>query len=125
MINNNLTLLNIITIGFFFSVFEILTNMFYLISKNLDLPRKQHGAEIPVNATDQDVLMKVKQMLILGLVLLFLALMAVLVNPLIFFMGGMVILISATIDAFKFRKSKMFIIWSIIAVLVMLSSLLA
>ncbi len=128
MINGNLTLLNIISIGFFgffFGGFETLTNVVYLISKNLDLPRKQHGAELPKNATDQDVRMKVIQMFFLGIVLLILAIASVIVNPLIFFTGGVVILISALIDAYKFGMTKMLAVWSVIAFLVMLISLFA
>jgi len=121
-----LTALNIVAIGFFgffFGIFESITNSIYIVTKNLEIPRKQHGAELPVNASDKDVRAKVYQMLILGIVLLLAASLS-LVDPRLFIVGGIAILASALIDAKKFGLSKITAVWSIISATVIIFSLI-
>ncbi|MHA2074811.1 MAG: hypothetical protein ACW97X_09345 [Candidatus Hodarchaeales archaeon] len=110
--------------GYFFGVFEASTNLFYLISKNQTLPRKQHSSELPSNATDAQVFHKVVQMLILGLVLLFLSLISSIIAPQLFTIGAALILINGLIDYSKFRKGRMMLIWTFIAILTCIFSLI-
>ena len=90
-------LISIGLFGFIFGIFETSTNLFYLISKNYTLPRKQHSKELPRNATDAQVLHKVIQMLILGLILLFVSLMSSMIAPQLFTVGAAFILINGLI----------------------------
>ncbi|MFW9992062.1 MAG: hypothetical protein ACFFD4_08360 [Candidatus Odinarchaeota archaeon] len=122
-----LTIWNSVAIGFFgffFGGFETVTNFLYAVTDNLEIPRKQHGAELPVNASDQDVKMKVYQMLILGIILLTVSTLSLLTDPRLFIIGGLAILSSALLDAKKFRKWNMLIVWSVITALVIVFSLI-
>ncbi len=52
MFNIEMSIFQIMSIGLFgliFGSFEASTNLFYLITKNYDLPRKQHSRELPEN----------------------------------------------------------------------------
>jgi hypothetical protein len=110
--------------GFILGIFETSTNLFYLISKNYVLSRKQHSKELPRNATDAQVLHKIIQMLILGLILLFVSLMSSLIAPQLFTVGAAFILINGLIDYSKFRKKNMIIAWAVIAFIAFIFSLI-
>ncbi|MFX0152201.1 MAG: hypothetical protein ACFFAJ_15550 [Candidatus Hodarchaeota archaeon] len=110
--------------GFIFGGFETTTNMFYLISRNYRLPRKQHSRELPENATQEEVLHKVVQMLILGVCLLILAFISIVIAPQLFVVGATAILVSGMIDYSKFKKNEMLVIWILIAILISVCLLL-
>lgn len=110
--------------GFFFGIFETSTNFFYLISRNETLPRKQHSTELPNNATDTQVFHKVVQMFMLGLVLIIISLISSLVAPQLFSIGAALIFLNGLIDYSKFRKARMMLIWTIIAIITFVFSLI-
>ncbi|MHA2296755.1 MAG: hypothetical protein ACXAEU_03240 [Candidatus Hodarchaeales archaeon] len=122
-----LTTLNVIAIGFFgffFGFFESATNFLYIVTNNIAMPRKQHGAELPVDVSDNDVRTKVYQMFVLGIILLTTAMVSIIADPRFFILGGLAILSSALFDAKKFGKSKMLGAWSVIAAIVIIFALL-
>ena len=109
----------IISIGIFgivFGFFEVLTNFFYLVTKNYDLPRLQHGKELPIMPDDTVVYHKVIQMLVLGILLVIISLVSILISPQLFISGAALIFLNGLIDYSKFQKKNMFILWSTIAV---------
>ncbi|MFX1423407.1 MAG: hypothetical protein ACFFB2_13895 [Promethearchaeota archaeon] len=108
--------------GFIFGIFEASTNLFYLITKNYDLPRRQHGRELPNNVTDVIVLRKVAQMFFLGIFLLFVSFISITIAPQLFTVGASAILISGLIDYSKFRKIDILIVWISIATIACLLS---
>jgi hypothetical protein len=116
--------LNISLFGFFFGGFESITNIFYLITKNYDLPRKQHGKELPTNATDSQVFNKVKRMFLLGLILIVISLISVIIAPQFFILGGAAIFLNGLIDYSYYKKEKLLFGWIIIAIFSSLCSLL-
>jgi hypothetical protein len=112
-----LSMLQLITIslfGFIFGGFEAITNTFYLLTKNYELPRKQHSKELPSNATQEEVLHKVFQMLVLGIFLLLIAFISIIIAPQLFVVGAAAILVSGMIDYSKFKKNGMLIVWIVI-----------
>ncbi len=118
----------LISIGFFgfiFGIFEASTNLFYLISNNYTLPRRQHSKELPRNATDIQVRHKVIQMFILGIILLFIGLMSSIIAPQLFTVGAAFILINGLIDYSKFRKRNMIFTWTVIALTAFIFSLIS
>ncbi|MFX1516815.1 MAG: hypothetical protein ACFFC6_10920, partial [Promethearchaeota archaeon] len=122
-----LSIFQLVGIGLFgviFGTFEASTNLLYLITKNYNLPRKQHGKELPVNVTDSEVHHKVIQMLCLGVFLLMISVLSLVVAPQLFIVGGTAIFISALVDYSKFRKKDMFIIWIGISIIPSVFSLL-
>jgi hypothetical protein len=110
--------------GYIFGTFETSTNLLYLITKNYDLPRKQHGKELPVNVTDDEVFHKVVQMLCLGIFLLIISILSSIFAPQLFIVGATAIFLSGMIDYSKFRKSDMLIIWIAISTIACVFSLL-
>ncbi|MFX0087627.1 MAG: DUF6442 family protein [Candidatus Hodarchaeota archaeon] len=117
-------LFSISIFGFIFGLFEASTNLFYLINKNYTLSRKQHGKELPRNATDTQVFHKVVQMFILGIILLFISLISSIIAPQLFTVGAAFILINGLIDYSKFRKRNMIITWTVIAFIAFIFSLI-
>lgn len=118
MINIELSIFQIISIGLFgfiFGGFETTTNVFYLLTKNYDLPRKQHGKELPVDVTEAEILHKVVQMLSLGIILLVTAIIATVIAPQLFVVGATAILVNGLIDYGKYRKNDMLAVWIVIA----------
>ena len=111
--------------GFIFGGFEVTTNLYYLLTKNYELPRKQHRKELPDNATQEEVVHKVLQMFILGIFLLLIAFISIIIAPQLFVVGGTAILVSGMIDYSKFRKNDMLIIWIAIAGISFTCSLLS
>ncbi len=109
--------------GFIFGTFEALTNLFYLLTKNYDLPRKQHSKELPINVTDDEVLHKVFQMFILGIFLLLIAVVSITIAPQLFIVGAAAILVSGLIDYTRFGKFDMLVVWIVIAVIISILSL--
>ncbi|MFQ5979888.1 MAG: hypothetical protein ACE5OZ_17290 [Candidatus Heimdallarchaeota archaeon] len=100
---------------------ETVANTYYLVTRNLDLPRKQHGMELPDNASDNEVKRKTIRMLILGIVLLGSSLLAFVWRIEIFLIGGAAMFILGLIDYLEFQKVDMFIFWSFFAVIVMIT----
>ena len=110
--------------GFIFGTFETSTNLLYLITKNYNLPRKQHGKELPTDVTDSEVYQKVIQMLCLGLILIVISIFSLVVAPQLFIVGATAIFLSGLIDYTKFRKKDMLIIWIVISIIASVFSLL-
>jgi len=110
--------------GYVFGVFEITTNLFYLINRNYDLSRKQHSKELPLNATNAQVIHKVIQMLILGLILLIVSYISSITLPQFFVVGAAFILMNGLIDYAKFRKKYMVITWTLISIIACTFSLI-
>ena len=110
--------------GFIFGTFETSTNLLYLITKNYNLPRKQHGKELPTDVTNSEVYQKVIQMLCLGIILLVISILSLMVAPQLFVVGATAIFLSGLIDYAKFRKKDMLIIWSVISIISSVFSLL-
>ena len=113
-----MTVFQVISIGLFgfiFGGFEATTNLFYLITNNYELPKKQHGKELPLNVTEAEVLHKVVQMFSLGVVLLLTAIIGIVIAPQLFVVGAAAIFVSGLIDYGKFKKKDMLIVWIIIA----------
>lgn len=119
-----LQILSIGLFGFFFGGFELISNILYLITRNYDLPRKQHGKELPTNATNTQVHNKVRRMFILGLTLLVISFVSITIAPQFFILGGAAIFLNGLIDYNYFKKEKMLFVWIIIAVFVSFCSLL-
>ncbi|UCG01880.1 MAG: hypothetical protein JSW11_20030 [Candidatus Heimdallarchaeota archaeon] len=117
-------LVGITLFGFIFGIFETLTNLLYLVTKNYDLPRKQHGKELPVNVTDDQVFHKSLQMLCLGIFLLIISILSSAIAPQLFIIGGAAIFLSGLIDYSKFRKRDMFIVWIAISIIACVFSLI-
>ncbi|MFX0124565.1 MAG: hypothetical protein ACFFAE_13115 [Candidatus Hodarchaeota archaeon] len=117
-------LISIGLFGFIFGIFETSTNLLYLITKNYNLPRKQHGKELPVNVTDAEIFHKVVQMLCLGIFLLIISILSSVIAPQLFIVGATAIFLSALIDYSKFRKNDKLIVWTIISVIACIFSLL-
>ncbi len=107
--------ISIYLFGFIFGGFETTSNLFYLLTKNYDLPRKQHGKELPANVTEAEVLHKVVQMFSLGIILLVTAIFAIFIAPQLFVVGAAAIFLSGLIDYSKFKKKDMLIVWIVIA----------
>lgn len=127
MLNYDLSIFQVLSIGIFgflLGSFETTTNLFYLLTKNYDLPRKQHGKELPDNATEAQILHKVVQMFGLGLILLMTATIAIIIAPQLFIVGATAIFVNGLIDYGKFKKSNMLGIWAIIATIVGMGSLI-
>ncbi len=101
--------------GFIFGGFEATTNLIYLLTKNYDLPRKQHGKELPTDVTEAELLHKVVQMFSLGMILLVTAIIAISIAPQLFVVGAAAIFLSGLIDYSKFKKNDMLIVWIVIA----------
>ncbi|MFX0185799.1 MAG: hypothetical protein ACFE95_22165 [Candidatus Hodarchaeota archaeon] len=123
-----LSIFQLITIslfGFIFGGFEVTTNLYYLLTKNYDLPRKQHGKELPNNATQEEVEHKVLQMFVLGIFLLLIACISVIIAPQLFVVGATAILVSGMIDYSKFKKNEILIVWIVITVISIACSLLS
>ena len=113
-----MTIFQVISIGLFgfiYGGFEAATNLFYLLTKNYDLPRKQHGKELPTNVTETEVVHKVVQMFSLGIFLLLSAFIALVIAPQLFVIGAAAIFVSGLIDYSKFKKNDMLIVWIVIA----------
>lgn len=110
--------------GFIFGTFEASTNLLYLIIKNYNLPRKQHGKELPIDVTDSEVYQKVIQMFCLGIILIIISIMSLVVTPQLFIVGATAIFLSGLIDYSKFRKKDMLIIWIVISIIASAFSLL-
>ena len=126
MFNVQLSVFQLISIGvfgFLFGIFETSTNLLYLITKNFELPRKQHGKELPENATDNEVFHKIIQMLFLGIILLSISVLSVVIAPQLFIIGAAAIFLSGLIDYSKFRKKDMLIIWFVISIIASVFSL--
>jgi hypothetical protein len=117
-------LISIVLFGFVFGTFETSTNLLYLITKNFDLPRKQHSKELPRDATNSEVFHKVVQMLCLGIILLSISILSLVITPQLFIVGATAIFLSGLIDYSKFRKKDMLIIWVVISVIASVFSLL-
>ncbi|MHA2233610.1 MAG: hypothetical protein ACXAB4_14100 [Candidatus Hodarchaeales archaeon] len=100
---------------------ETVANTYYLVTRNLDLPRKQHGMELPDNASDNEVKRKTIRMLILGIVLLGSSLLAFVWRIEIFLIAGAAMFILGLIDYLEFQKTDMFLFWSFFAVIVMIT----
>ncbi|MFX1284644.1 MAG: hypothetical protein ACFFB5_13375 [Promethearchaeota archaeon] len=114
MINVELSIFQIISIGIFgfiFGLFEMMTNGLYLLTKNYELPKKQHGKELPADASTSEIKHKVIQMMILGIFLVIIAIIATVISPQLFVVGATAILVSGLIDYGKYRKKDMFIVW--------------
>jgi len=123
----NLSFFQFISIGLFgfvFGVFEMTTNLFYLINRNYDLSRKQHSKELPLNATNAQVVHKVIQMLILGVILLIVSFISSITLPQFFVIGAAFILMSGLIDYAKYRKKYIAIIWTLISIIACTFSLI-
>lgn len=122
-----LSIFQLISIGFFgifFGIFETSTNFFYLVSRNQTLPRKQHSAELPNNATDTQVFHKVVQMFLLGLGLVIISLISSLIAPQLFTIGAALIFLNGLIDYSKFHNARMMLIWTFIATITFIFSLI-
>ncbi len=120
MVNFELSIFQIISIGIFgfiFGLFETTTNLFYLLTKNYDLPKKQHGKELPIDVTETEIMQKVVQMLILGVILVITAIIATVIAPQLFVVGATAILMSGLIGYSKYRKNDIFIVWIVIAII--------
>lgn len=100
---------------------ETVANTYYLVTRNLELPRKQHGMELPDNASDNEVKRKTMRMLILGIVLLGSSLLAFFWRIEIFLIAGAAMFILGLIDYLEFQKVDMFLFWSFFAVIVMIT----
>ena len=127
MVNVELSIFQIIGIGLFgfvFGGFETTTNVFYLLTKNYDLPRKQHGRELPADVTDPEILHKVVQMLSLGIILLVIATIAIVIAPQLFVVGAAAIFVNGLIDYSKFKKRDILILWITIASIACIFSLM-
>ena len=128
MFNIEMSIFQIMSIGLFgliFGSFEASTNLFYLITKNYDLPRKQHSRELPENVSDAEVFHKVVQMFCLGIILLLISIISITIDPQLFIVGAAVILVNGLIDYSKFKKIDMLIVWIVIAVIASSFSLLS
>jgi hypothetical protein len=117
-------LVSISVFGFIFGIFETSTNLLYLITRNLDLPRKQHSRELPREATDIEVFHKIVQMLCLGIILLSFSVLSIILAPQLFIVGAAAIFLNGLIDYSKFRKKGIFIIWFVISTIAGVFSLL-
>ncbi|MFX1507858.1 MAG: hypothetical protein ACFFDC_17355 [Promethearchaeota archaeon] len=127
MLDVQLSVFQLISIGLFgfiFGTFETSTNLLYLITRNFDLPRKQHGKELPADPTDFEVFHKIIQMLSLGILLLLISIISLVIAPQLFIIGASAIFLSGLIDYSKFRKKDMFIIWIVISIIASIFSLL-
>lgn len=113
-----LQIANILLFGIIFGFLELTTNFYYIISDNVDLPRKQHSLELPMDATDDQVKFKVKRMLILGLGLLICSIFALLFDYSIFIVASALIMINGLIDYRRFRKIDTLLIWTVISILI-------
>ena len=100
------------------------TNLFYLINRNYDLSRKQHSKELPLNATNAQVVHKVIQMLILGVILLIVSFISSITLPQFFVIGAAFILMNGLIDYAKYRKKYIAIIWTLISIIACTFSLI-
>jgi hypothetical protein len=128
MIEYKISIFQIIGIfgfGFFFGILETITNAFYLLTKNYDLPRRQHSKELPDIATDTQVFHKVIQMLFLGIFLFIVACISVIVSPQLFVVGAAGIFFNGLIDYSKFRKRNMLILWCFFAIVASVFSLIS
>lgn len=121
-----LSIFQIISIGLFGFIFgglETTTNMFYLLSKNYDLPKRQHGKELPSNPTEGQIYQKIIQMLSLGIFLMIISTISIVIGfPQLFVVGAAGIFVNGLIDYSKFRKKDMLIVWIIIAGVCMIFS---
>ena len=127
MVTPELSIFQIISIGLFgfiFGGFETTTNFFYLFTKNYDLPRKQHGRELPAEVTEAEILHKVVQMLSLGIILLVIATTATVIAPQLFVVGAATIFMNGLIDYSKYKKHDMFLVWLVIASIACVFSLM-
>ncbi|MFW9854706.1 MAG: hypothetical protein ACFFFG_06580 [Candidatus Thorarchaeota archaeon] len=117
MILPDISIIDIITIGFFgivLGAFETTTNLVYLLSSNYHLSKKQHSFELPDTATESEIRQKVIQMFCLGITLLLIATLSLFVSPLYFFLASGAFLASAVIDYLRFRKFGVFLAWIIV-----------
>ncbi len=103
--------------GFVFGFFELFTNAFYLLTNNWNLPRRQHGKELPSQVNDQIVRHKVIQMLVLGFLLLSISLVSILFIPQLFIVGTTLIFLNGLLEYGKFRKKDAFALWSTISLI--------
>ena len=120
MIFEQLSLTQIINIGLFgfvFGFFETITNIYYLLTDNLKLPRIQHGIELPRQVNDKTVRHKVVQMLILGLLLQVIAVISILITPQLFIVAIALIFLNGLIDYGKFRQKETLLLWSVITLI--------
>ncbi len=127
MVNFELSIFQIISIGIFgfiFGLFETITNLFYLLIKNYNLPKKQHAKELPIDVTETKIIQKVVQMLILGVTLVITAIIATIIAPQLFVVGATAILMNGLIGYSKYRKNDIFIVWIVIAIICGASSLI-
>ncbi|MHA1940661.1 MAG: hypothetical protein ACW97P_02910 [Candidatus Hodarchaeales archaeon] len=128
MDHNHLTLFQTISVGLFgiiFGIFETFTNLFFLIKRDFRFSRIQHGRELPKEASDRMMYRKVIQMLILGILLLLISFVSILIAPQFFVIAGVLIFLSGLLDYSKYRKSKFFLIWGVIAILCVLSAIMS
>ncbi len=103
--------------GVFFGSFELFTNGLYILSRNYNLPRKQHRFELPENPTPEIISHKVFQMFILGTILTGTAILAFLISPYIFIVGAGMIMLNGLIDYSKFHKTSALVLWTIISII--------
>ena len=113
---NQFQILSIGIFGLFFGLFETSTNFFYLVTKNYKWSRLQHGKELPFDAEEKVVIRKVKQMLILGILLLFITLLSISISPQLFVVGSVLIFLNGLLDYSKYQNTMFFIIWTVIAI---------
>ncbi|MFW9903304.1 MAG: hypothetical protein ACFFFH_03150 [Candidatus Thorarchaeota archaeon] len=126
MINVQLSVFQLISIclfGFVFGTFETSTNLLYLITRNFNIPRKQHGKELPVDPTDIEVFHKIVQMLCLGIILLNISILSLVIAPQLFIIGAAAIFLNGLIDYSKYRKKDIFVIWIVISTVASIFSL--
>lgn len=117
---DTLSIFQILSITFFGLIFggvEIITNGLYILTRNYDLPRKQHGFELPDNPTPEIISHKVLQMFILGTILTGTAILAIFFSPYLFIVGAGMIMFNGLIDYSKFRKTSALILWTILSVI--------
>lgn len=124
MSNIQFTVFQTITIGifgFFFGIFEFSTNCYYLLKRDLRLPKIQHGRELPEEVTDSMLYRKIIQMLILGTLLLCISFVSILIAPQFFPIAGVLIFLSGLLDYSRYHKTDYFTIWIVIAFLCLIT----
>ncbi|MFW9779966.1 MAG: hypothetical protein ACFFE8_14010 [Candidatus Heimdallarchaeota archaeon] len=123
MIPNDISIIDLVNIGFFgivIGAFETTTNLVYLLSDNYNLSKKQHSFELPKKATESEIRRKVIQMFCLGVFLLLIAAISLFLSPLYFFLASGAFVVSGAIDYLRFGKFGVFLTWIIVGLIPMI-----
>ena len=115
MDSNSLNFYQIVSISIFglvFGFFETVTNFIYLLTNNNKWPRLQHGKELPREADEIVIVRKVKQMFVLGMILLLITFLSVLISAQLFIIGSALIFLNGLLDYIKYQNRHFLTIWT-------------